>query len=144
MTHEDAGHYAAKHPEGAVDQKIAGQIAKREKGGRVSCAAAHEIARQLGCPPKQVGMNIDLLEKRINRCQMGLFGYGSAKPKAVKPASAVSPDLAEAIEAIAVDERISCLAAWELADRMNMTRLDVACACETMGIKIYKCQLGAF
>ncbi len=144
MTHEDAGHYAAKHPDGTVDPKIAEQIGKREKEGRVSCTAAHEIARQLGCPPKQVGMNIDLLEKRISRCQLGLFGYGQATAKAVKPASAVSQDLAAAIEAEAVDERISCFSVWKLADRMNMTRLDVACACESMGIKIKQCQLGAF
>ena len=144
MTHEDGGHYAAKHPAGAVDPKISEQIGKREKQGRVTCAAAHEIARRLNCSPKQVGMNIDMLEKRINRCQLGLFGYGPAMAKAVKPASAVAPDLAAAIEAVAVDERISCLAAWELAERMNMTRLDVACACESMGVKIKQCQLGAF
>ena len=144
MTHQNADQYTTKHPDGALDPKIAEQINKREKEGQISCAAAHEIARQLGCPIKQVGLNIDLLGKHINRCQLGLFGSGPSKAKAVKPAPTVAPDLASAIKAVSVEERISCIAAWTLADSRNMTRLDVACACESLGIKIKQCQLGAF
>ena len=76
MTHEDAGHYAAKHPEEKIDPAIADAIAVKEKEGRVTCAAAHAIAKKLNRSPQVVGINIDLLEKRIRRCQLGLFGYG--------------------------------------------------------------------
>jgi hypothetical protein len=144
MAHEDAGHYGAKHPGATIDADIANAIREREKEGRITCAAAHEIARKQDCTPKQVGVNIDLLEKRINKCQLGLFGYGEPKGKAVEAASAVPEDFERAIREAATDGRISCEAAWDIADRLERKRIDVACACEAMGIKVSTCQLGAF
>ena len=79
MTHEDAGHFGAKHPGGKIDAAIADEINRKENEGRITCAAAHEIARKQSCATNLVGKNIDLLEKRINKCQMGLFGYGDKK-----------------------------------------------------------------
>ena len=144
MTHEDAGHYRAKHPGGKIDTAIADEIRKREKEGRITCAAAHEIAKKLGCPPKIVGMNIDLLEKRIRRCQLGLFGYGLKKKKAVKPAAMVTKTLSTAIRKAMVGDSITCLSTWELAKNMGLTKLEVSSACEALKIKISRCQLGAF
>ena len=144
MAHEDAGHYGAKHPGATIDADIAEAIRAGEKQGRITCAAAHEIACKQNCTPKQVGVNIDLLEKRINKCQLGLFGYGEPKGKAVEAASAVPDDLERAIQAARVGGRISCEAAWDIANRMERKRIDVACACEAMGIKVSACQLGAF
>ena len=81
MTHEDAGHYAAKHPNAKADPAIAAAIEEKQTDGRITCAAAHAIASKLGCPPEAVGVNIDLLEMRIAKCQLGLFGHGSVKGK---------------------------------------------------------------
>ncbi len=93
MTHEDAGHYAAKHSkETVLDERIAGEIRKTIKDGKVSCAAAHRIAEELGVTPAEVGVTIDLLEARIERCQLGLYGY-SPKRRIVEAAEAVSPEL---------------------------------------------------
>jgi hypothetical protein len=36
------------------------------------------------------------------------------------------------------------LNSWEIASRLGIQKLDVASACETMGVKIKPCQLGAF
>jgi hypothetical protein len=36
------------------------------------------------------------------------------------------------------------MSAWMLADRLGMKRLELACACEALEIKVGECQLGAF
>lgn len=144
MTHDDAGHYAAKHTGGTIDPAIEEAIAKKEKEGSITCAAAHTIARKAACAPIVVGMNIDLLEKRIRRCQLGLFGYGVKKKKAVKPAAMVAAPLKRAIKKTMQDDHLTCLAAWELAKTLGLTKLELASACEAMGVRIKRCQLGAF
>jgi hypothetical protein len=144
MAHEDAGHYGAKHSGGEIDAAIADMIRDRENDGRITCSAAHRIAQKKGCSPKIVGMNIDLLEKRICKCQLGLFGHGTKKGKAVDASSAVAPDLEKAIGDAMDGDRISCEAAWGVANRLNLAKIEVSNACEALEIKICKCQLGAF
>lgn len=144
MAHEDAGHYAAKHPGGKIDKAIARAIARKEKEGCITCTAAHAIANEQDCSPQVVGLNIDLLEKRICRCQLGLFGYDLKKKKAVKPAAMVAKPLNAAICNAMIDNRITCQATWQVAQNMGLTKLDVSSACEAMKIKVSRCQLGAF
>ncbi|MBW2340693.1 MAG: hypothetical protein JRF50_10190 [Deltaproteobacteria bacterium] len=144
MTHEDAGHYSAKHAtDTKLDPKIAEAIRLKAVDGRITCAAAHKIAGKLVISPADVGVAIDLLEMRIEKCQLGLFGYGAQK-NAVKPAQGVSPELQEAIKASLVNNRISCLSCWEIAERFGIARIDVSAACEALQIRISSCQLGAF
>ena len=144
MTHEDAGHYAAKHPEAKIDSQIAEAIADKDKDGRITCAAAHAIAKKLSVPPHVVGKNIDLLEKRIHFCQMGLFGHPPETVKAITPMERVPQELEQAIREALIDGKLTCKAAWDLADKMQMSKSDLASACEALEIKIKKCQLGAF
>jgi hypothetical protein len=144
MAHEDAGHYAAKHPGGKIDKAVAEAIAAKGKDGRITCAAAHAIAKKLAVSPQVVGINIDLLENRIRRCQLGLFGYDRKTSKKVKPAGMVTQKLKTAIREASEGGRITCLAAWQLAERMGLTKLELASACEALEIKVKKCQLGAF
>lgn len=144
MVHSDAGHYAAKHPGKTIDTAIADGIGMRENDGRISCAAAHDIAHECNCKPMQVGMNIDLLEKRISRCQLGLFGHGGPKGKAVDASTIVPPPVKRAILRAVQADRITCNTAWDVARQLDVARLDVGCACESMGIKVVECQLGAF
>ncbi len=144
MTHEDAGHYAAKHPSGKIDPAIAAAIAEKEKDGRITCAAAHAIAKALAVSPQTVGINIDLLEKRLHRCQMGLFGHDPNSAQQVDPAEEVNPQLEQAIRETLDGDRLTCESAWQVAETMGLTRLALASACEALGIKIKKCQLGAF
>lgn len=144
MTHEDAGHYAAKHPEGSLpDPRIADRLKAKVKDGTVSCAAAHAIAEELNVSPKDVGKTMDLMELRIVKCQMGLFGYFPEK-KIVRPAESVSPELEAAISEAAAGGRLACRAAWDVADRFGIARMEMAAACEAMGVKVSPCQIGAF
>jgi hypothetical protein len=144
MTHEDAGHYAKKHPEGTLcNPKIAELVKIKSKEKKITCAVAHKIAEDLKESPASVGVAIDLLEMRISKCQLGLFGYSPHK-KAIPPGEHFSADILETIERSAKEGRISCDASWGIAKKTGNSRMDISSACEKLGIKITECQLGAF
>lgn len=144
MAHEDAGHYAAKHPQGAeLNLAIAADIERKARKNALSCAAAHAIAEATGAAPAEVGRNLDLMEVRLSKCQLGLFGYTPNK-KIVTPAESVAPELEAAITAAAVDGRLSCESAWQVAAAQGLKRLELSAACEALGLKVKPCQLGAF
>jgi hypothetical protein len=139
-----AGGCAAKHGSGnAVDPVLRDTLLKKSSGGQLPCALAFQVAKELGVSPNAVGRAADLLELRIVKCQLGLFGYHPEK-KIVKPAVSVGPDLEEAIRAGLVDERLPCTTAWDISRRLGLRKMRVSAACEAMGIKIKPCQLGAF
>ncbi len=144
MTHHDAGHYAAKHPEGSqIDPKIKSVLTSKLSDNRISCAAAHALAAELSVSPGQIGLSVDLMEARIIKCQLGLFGYSPQK-KIVTAAGSVAPELKTKLDASLVDNRISCLRCWEIAAELSLKKIDIAAACEALGFKIKPCQLGAF
>jgi hypothetical protein len=144
MTHEDAGHYAAKHPRGTeLNAALAAEIEKRAAQATLTCAAAHAIAAALEVAPAEVGRCLDLMEIRLTKCQLGLFGYTPEK-KIVSPAEQVAPGLAKVITAAMVDGRIACAAAWQIAAREGLKRLAMSAACEALKVKVKPCQLGAF
>ena len=147
MTHKDSGKYAAKHPSGTkLNDKIAVAVREKTMDGRLSCAAGEKISRELGVDISEVGITADLLEIKINRCQLGLFGYGD-KPNHGKDIGAEVPlteELKKALDGAAPDGEITCAVLWTTADRLGVTRKAAASACDALKIKIRKCQLGAF
>ncbi|MBU2054447.1 MAG: hypothetical protein KJ936_04870 [Proteobacteria bacterium] len=144
MTHRDAGRYAAKHEPGvSPDEKIAAAVRKKAGEGELACGDAERIGAELGAALAEVGRTLDLLEIRIGRCQLGLFGYGKER-KAVHPADQVDPALAEAIRRGLSEGRLPCAAAWKIAAEGNIPRMKVAAACEALNVRIKPCQLGAF
>ncbi len=147
MAHEDAGHYAGKHPQGSqVDEKISAAVKEKATDGKLSCAGAERIAKDLSVTMEEVGRTTDLMELRIHKCQLGLFGYGEDKPhgKKVEAAESCEPALEMEIREGMVDGKMPCKALWEIAHRHGMKRMDVTAACEFLKIKIKPCQLGAF
>jgi hypothetical protein len=88
------------------------------------------------------------LSVRLNRCQLGLFGYSENKGdegfRLVEPMTDIPPKLEEAIQEAWSGEGITCAEAWAIADQLELAKRDVADACEAMGAKITVCQLGAF
>lgn len=144
MTHEDAGHYALKHPSSAIpDARIAEAVRPKASNGKITCAAIHKIAAELMVLPSEVGQTVDLLEFRLIKCQLGLFGYGP-KRRIVEPAESIIPTLREAIEASLVDNRLPCRVAWTIADKLGIKKMDVSSACEALEIKVCDCQIGSF
>jgi len=144
MTHEFEGKYRTKHPAGTTpDPAIAAAIEEVVQEGSVSCAVAHDVATELGVTPADVGKTIDLLEYRIIKCQMGLFGYSPQK-KIVKPAETVSDELRERLQNASSNGLIPCLDCWNAAATLGMQRMAVSAACELLGLRVKPCQLGAF
>jgi len=143
MTHEDAGHYAAKHSGAKLNEKIAEKVREKMSDGSLSCGSAHTIAAALKVKPSEVGMTLDLLEVRIGKCQLGLFGYGEKK-RIVKAAETVAPELQKEIEKRLVEGRLPCKSAWDVAEKFKMKKLDLANACEKLSLKINSCQIGSF
>ncbi len=144
MTHEDAGHYAAKHPKGTKENpQIAKALRQTCTDGRITCTAAHKISQNLNADPSQVGVNIDLLELRLSKCRLGLFGY-KKKKKIVEQLENVPQELDNALKGFIIDNHISCAACWAIASKIGCSKLEVSGACESLKIKISPCQFGAF
>jgi len=138
------GHFAAKHPPGTqVATDLEKAVRESLKDGSISCHIAHGIAGALNVPPHDVGVAIDLVEGRILKCQLGLFGYGKGK-KMVRAAKSIMPALRNAIESGLENDQLPCAAAWRIAEEHAIPRLAVANACEMLGVRIKPCQLGAF
>jgi hypothetical protein len=143
MTHEDTGHYAEKRPGVELNEKIAAEIKEKIFENKISCAEAHNIAEILHVDPADVGAAIDLLEVRIIKCQLGLFGH--SKQKSIPALSdQLNPEIESAIQSHLINERLACSVAWDIAKRFKISKDMIAAACETMNIKIFPCQLGAF
>lgn len=130
---------ANQKPEASIQTAIS----KSVKEDDLACAVAFDIAEQLKVSPDRVGRTADLLNVRLVKCQLGLFGY-PPKTKIVEPAARVDEQLAAAVRGGLVNSRLPCRTAWEIAARLNLRKMAVSSACEAMGIKIKPCQLGAF
>lgn len=144
MARQHETDYAQKHSgQTATNPVVISEIRDRAKNNEMPCAMAFEIALKLNVPVKEVGVLMDLLNIRLTKCQLGLFGYKPDK-KITSPLASVDPDLADAIHAQLTAGRLPCERAWEIASRLNLGKMTVSRACETMKIKIKPCQLGAF
>jgi len=124
-------------------ESIRGQL---DQEGRLSCVAAFQIAEGLELEPGDIGRAADTLRVKLNRCQLGLFGYefGGGRRKLVQAAAVVGAEMAQAIRYRLQGGVLSCGDAWAIASALQISKLDIAAAAEAMGIKISACQLGAF
>lgn len=144
MSKEHQEGYAGKHPNSVVlEENVAAALGKAIKDGRISCAAAHDVAKKLALSPADIGMALDLMEVRLIRCQLGLFGYTPEK-RIVKKADQWEAALEKEIRQALQDGRLSCAEAWSIARRRGISRLEVANVCEALALKVRPCQLGAF
>lgn len=134
---------SSRGPDTVVDPLLRDALLKRAAGGNLPCAVAFDIAKQLGVLPDAIGLAADLLELRLVKCQLGLFGY-RPKKSIVKPAASVAPELEKAILASLVNDRLPCRSAWDIAKELKIHKMKVSAACDAMKIKIRPCQLGAF
>jgi len=144
MTHEHRGHYAKKHPPGRkVNPLISDAVKQKAVNGRITCAAAFKIVHELDVSPAEVGFTIDSLELTITKCSLGLFGHGSSG-KAIQEVNSVSTDIQSAITNSLMNGRLPCKAAWDIAEKLCVSKREISSTCEALKIKISACQLGAF
>ena len=144
MAHQDKGKFFEKHPAGTkVPEDLKQEIFQQATDNNIACKAAEKIAQTENTPMSEIGVAIDMLNINIVQCQLGLFGY-DGKKKLVQAAESILPELEKSITAALVNERLSCIAAWKIADKFQIKRADVCAACEKLKIKVKPCQLGAF
>lgn len=125
------------------DTAIRQALNAKAANGMISCASVFKVVETLGIEPHIAGAYADFLELKIMGCQLGLFGYGEKK-KAVTPLEEVPEELETTIREKIENDRLPCASLWEIAARMGLAKIKVSGACETLGIKIKPCQLGAF
>ena len=125
------------------DTSIKNEILKQTKNKKLPCAVAFNISEVLKISPDKVGKTADLMNFKLTKCQLGLFGY-QPKKKIVKPQDSINADVKDAVSAALVQGRLSCKDAWDIASRLNVGKMTVSSTCEAMGVKIKGCQLGAF
>lgn len=54
-------------------QKIKDKIEQRAKNGKISCAQALQLAKNLNLPPSKIGEVADQSGIKITGCQLGCF-----------------------------------------------------------------------
>lgn len=132
-----------KHPGKSPDPKIQAQLEANNITRELPCAVAFQIVDELKVTPAEVGITSDLLNIKITKCQIGLFGY-QPNNKPVSNAKEPPIDLKEAVVAVQKDNRLTCEAVWEIASRLKVGKIAVGGACEALGVKVKQCQIGAF
>ena len=144
MTLEKGKKFSSKHGlDAKADPAVKDMLADKTENGEVACAVAFQIANELKVSPADIGKTMDLMELKLIKCQLGLFGYGPDKKKVTsKPPE--NRQMEEAIQSALVDTKLACCDAWEIARRFQVPKMTVSAACETLNIKIKPCQLGAF
>lgn len=142
MSIEDPAKFADKHEDKTPDQALLEAIEGRAKNGQITCAGAFGLAKKLQADPAEVGRNIDLAKIRLQKCRLGMFGYDGGKNFDLEVE--ISDELRQALEATAIDNRLACRQAWDLAAQLGLSKRTVGSAAEKLGIKLKKCQLGGF
>ena len=119
------------------------QLIGQTKNNELTCAKAFKIAGELDVSAAEVGKTADLLDMKLVKCQLGLFGYAPEK-KIVKPQAARNPKLESVIQDSLVEGALPCEKSWEIARNFDIPKMTVSAVCEQLQIKIRPCQLGAF
>ncbi len=123
-----------------AEEKI---LARAEKN-RLSCADSFRLANELSISKEEIGMFADCYDIRLEQCQLGLFGVGPGKKKAVEKLESVPEELEKLITDALDEGRLSCRDAWEIASRLNIGKMTVSSACDFLKVRIKTCRLGAF
>ncbi len=126
-----------------VNELVKAHILGQTKNNELTCAKAFKIADELNVSAAEVGKTADLLNMKLVRCQLGLFGYTPEK-KIVKPKAAPTLKLQSTIQDSLVEGALPCAKAWEIARNFDISKMTVSAVCEQLKIKIKPCQLGAF
>ena len=126
-----------------MDTALSSAIQGLAEKGQIACTDVFKVVSELGVSPSEAGKAVDLLNIKLIKCQLGLYGY-SPERIIVKPAESVSPELESMIRNNLVEERLPCAYAWKIAADLKIKKMDVSSAAEALSIKIKPCQLGAF
>ena len=113
--------------------------------GDLPCAVAHKLAESCATSPRAAGESADATGIRITHCQLGLFGYDAYGEKRwTRRLATLPPDLERDVHQACTNGRLTCAAAWLLADERGLPRLLLGSVAETLDVRISGCLLGCF
>jgi hypothetical protein len=127
--------------------EIRAAIEERLADGKLACASAFAIVHAHDIEPLEVGWTANVMDVRLNRCQLGLFGYPGKQGwnNSNVPDLPVPAGMAEAIKAYGeAHDTLPCITAWDIASQFETSRMLVGYIADKLGVKITPCQLGAF
>ena len=127
-----------------VDEEKAEMFRLKIKGQEISCVEAFRTAAELGFSEKEVGGYANHFHIHLVKCQIGLFGYAPPDKKLIRKKESVDSDLESAVRKHLQGDSLSCENVFHIAEALNISKVEVGCACETLGIKIRNCRFGAF
>lgn len=125
------------------DETIAEKIKEKTENGYLSCAVAFKLADQIGLSSGEIGHYADALDLRLTKCRIGLFGHGKGV-KLVKKLESVDAVLESRVKEFLNNGRVNCEYVLKIADEFKISPVKVGSVCQTKGIKIKNCCLGAF
>lgn len=125
------------------DKKIADKVTAASEDGYLSCAAAFKLADHLEISYSQMGYYADALELRLTKCRIGLFGHGKGV-KLVRKVDEIDQNLEKRVNTFVENDRVNCEYILNIADAFRVSPVQVGSICQTKGIKIKNCCLGAF
>lgn len=126
------------------DESIRERFIQHVSDGKLACTEAFRLAREFNLPESEIGHYANLCDVHLEKCQIGLFGYGPGKKRLVKKQDHVDPILVAAVKEKTTDGIIFCAAVFSISESLNCGKIDVGNACETLGIKIKRCRFSAF
>ncbi len=135
------------HKDVVVDDHAKVLLLKKSKDSIMACAMAFDCADILNQTRQKTGIFLDKLHIRLDKCQLGLFGYGGDKMKGKKfleLTDSESIQIKSIIEGNVKDGIVTCSEIWDLAEESGTGKKKISTYCEKNGIKIKGCQLGAF
>jgi hypothetical protein len=139
-----SNNYSNKHSADEAPDPLAKEaIIQKAVNNKLPCAVAFNIAEELDIPVVQIGKTADLMNCKLTKCQLGLFGH-TPENKRVTPQDTVDSEIKTAIQKALMDNKLTCENAWKIANSLNVHKMTVSAVCESLKIKINKCQLGAF
>lgn len=125
------------------DETISEKVNQESRNGALSCAAAFRLSDLFDISKQEVGFYADSLNLKLSKCRIGLFGYGKGV-KLVKELDSIDETLEKRVGALLADGILTCENVFRIADEFKVSLVDVGSVCQTKGIKIKHCQLGAF
>ena len=70
--------FSDKHsPEATVNNLIKDKVLAHAKSGELACAVAFKIGGEINKPPAEIGKTVDLMDFKLVKCQLGLFGINT-------------------------------------------------------------------
>jgi len=135
-----------EHKDVVVEESAKKLLTEKAKNNHIACAQAFDCADKLGLTREKTGIYLDKLTIRLEKCQLGLFGHGTGGKgkKFIDLTDQDKKDIKSALEGQVADGVTTCPELWKLADATGLKRMKLSSYCETAGLKIKGCQLGAF